>query len=194
MNAKVSYLSPASQQPALDDILSTTRVFLLEWQQGNLKPLPTLYESIERHAKFLDSMTKRIATQALRMEAELHASGLEDIVDALEDIGEDPELLFIAQETINKVLSNLTSQISGVKNASTELSALSAPNASRDEARLFRQQMELETTSVASKAEIDAESSKIEALHTALISLNICQVSRTFAKRIGVNYSPTWIG
>lgn len=52
MNAKVSYLSPASQQPVLDDILSTTRVFLLEWQQGNLKPLPTLYESIERHAKF----------------------------------------------------------------------------------------------------------------------------------------------
>lgn len=29
MNAKVSYLSPASQQPVLDDILSTTRVFLL---------------------------------------------------------------------------------------------------------------------------------------------------------------------
>lgn len=180
MNAKVSYLSPASQQPVLDDILSTTRVFLLEWQQGNLKPLPTLYESIERHAKFLDSITKRMATQALRMEAELHASGLEDIVDALEDIGEDPELLFIAQETINKVLSNLTIQISGVKNASTELSALSAPNASRDEARLFRQQMELETTSVALKAEIDAESSKIEALHTALKALEAIDIEVKF--------------
>lgn len=180
MNAKVSYLSPASQQPELAEVLSTARAFMLEWQQGSLKPLPALYESIERHAKLLDTVTKRMVTQALRVEAGLQSSGLEDIVDALEDIGEDPELLFIAQETINNVLSNLTIQISAVKNASTELSALSAPDASRDEARLFRQQMELETTSVALKAEIDAESAKIEALHTALKALEAIDIEVKF--------------
>ncbi|ANY87957.1 MULTISPECIES: alpha-xenorhabdolysin family binary toxin subunit B [Pseudomonas] len=180
MNAKVSYLSPSSQQPKLDEILLTARAFLLEWQQGNLKPLPALYESIERHAKFLNSATERMATQALRMEAELHASGMEDIVDAIEDIGEDPELLLIAQETTNKVLSNLTLQIRGIKNASIDLSGLSAPDASRDEARLLRQQMELETTSAVLKAEIDAESSKIEALHTALKALEAIDVEIKF--------------
>ncbi|MDR2305870.1 MAG: alpha-xenorhabdolysin family binary toxin subunit B [Paucimonas sp.] len=180
MNTNVIYLTAAVQQPELDPVLSAAAAFMLEWQRGHLKPLPTLYRSLERHAYQLNDASKEMMAAAQTSEAYLRTTNMGRIIQRAEVRGVTPSVISLVQSTINTVRSNLTIQTAELKSSLKHVSALPALDASRDQARLLQEQASVQTILAARNAELEVESAKLEAMQAALAALEAIDVEVKF--------------
>ncbi|MBA1203412.1 alpha-xenorhabdolysin family binary toxin subunit B [Pseudomonas capeferrum] len=124
MTNKVTFLHAQPETLDLSKVLAATNAYTQVWQQGTFKFLPVLQESLERHMKLFLNCRQNMAHNALRVVAQLRSEPLRDLLEILQQEGDDPEILGIAQDTLDGILRKLREQVAHLACEQRALSSL----------------------------------------------------------------------
>lgn len=180
MTDTITFLRAQPETPDLSKVIAATHAYTRMWQQGTFKFLPLLQESLERHMKLLLNCNQNMTRNALRVVAELRPQPLRDLLDMLEDEGDDPEILSIAQETLDGMLKKLSEQVSHLVAEQRALASLPIYDVSASRNRLTNAMQAQQSNHGQMTALLESEQQQLAALEQALATLEANGIETRF--------------